>query len=67
LLKKYPRERYHLVDKLPIWLIEREEDVDRYFYEQLEKCGVDRFDFISSTRSTATSIKSRSNTTSTSG
>ncbi|MBQ3078250.1 MAG: aldo/keto reductase [Clostridia bacterium] len=44
-LAKYPRESYNLVTKLPTWLVESKEDVGRYLDEQLEKCGVDYFDF----------------------
>lgn len=44
-LKKYPRESFYLANKLPVWLLEKPEDVDKYFNEQLEKCQVDYFDF----------------------
>jgi len=44
-LKKYPRESYYLSDKLPTWLIEKEEDVEEYFNEQLRRCNVEYFDF----------------------
>ena len=44
-LSKYPRESYNLVTKLPTWLINGEADIERYFNEQLQKCGVDYFDF----------------------
>lgn len=44
-LKRYPRDSYYLTTKLPIWLVETEEDVDRLFDEQRAKCGVDFFDF----------------------
>lgn len=44
-LKDYPRESYFLADKLPIWEVKTNEDVDRIFHEQLEKCGVEYFDF----------------------
>jgi len=39
-LAKYPRESYYLADKLPIWALNTEEDIDRIFNEQLDKCGV---------------------------
>lgn len=45
ILKEYPRESYYLADKLPIWECETNEDVDRIFHKQLEKCGVEYFDF----------------------
>lgn len=44
-LKKYPRESYYLSDKLPVWRLEKEEDVEEYFNEQLRRCGVEHFDF----------------------
>ncbi|MCD6482147.1 MAG: aldo/keto reductase [Candidatus Izimaplasma sp.] len=45
IIKHYDRETFYLADKLPLWECENEEDIDRIFYEQLEKCGVDYFDF----------------------
>lgn len=45
ILKTYKRESYFLADKLPLWNCETIEDVERIFYEQLDKCGVDYFDF----------------------
>ncbi len=44
-LAKHPRENFFLADKLPTWLCETEADSKRIFEEQLEKCGVDYFDF----------------------
>ena len=44
-LSKYPRESYNLVTKLPTLLINGEADIEHYFNEQLQKCGVDYFDF----------------------
>lgn len=44
-LKKYPRDSYYLADKLPVIRLESEEDVETYFNEQLERCGVEYFDF----------------------
>ncbi|MBR4758758.1 MAG: aldo/keto reductase [Lachnospiraceae bacterium] len=45
LVKRYPREDFMLATKLPAWEIHRAEDVDRIFEEQLERAGVDYFDF----------------------
>ena len=45
ILSKYPRERYYLADKFPGHQIMSEYDVKGIFEEQLEKCGVDYFDF----------------------
>lgn len=44
-LTRHPRERYLLADKLPCWLVKTPEDAQRIFEEQLERCGVDYFDF----------------------
>jgi predicted aldo/keto reductase-like oxidoreductase len=44
-LAKYPRESFKLASKMPMWLLKTEEDVDRLFQEQLERCRVDYFDF----------------------
>ncbi len=44
-LKKYPRESFKLATKLPSWLLNTEEDVERLFHEQLKKCQVDYFDY----------------------
>jgi predicted aldo/keto reductase-like oxidoreductase len=39
------RDTFYLADKLPIWDCKTKEDVNRIFHEQLEKCGVEYFDF----------------------
>lgn len=44
-LKKYPRESFYLTNKMPIWMCETPEDVDRIFQDQLDKCQVNYFDF----------------------
>ncbi len=45
IIKDYDREKFYLADKLPIWEVKSVEDVSRLFHEQLEKTGVDYFDF----------------------
>ncbi len=45
LVKRYPREEFMLATKLPAWEIKKQEDVERIFNEQLERAGVDYFDF----------------------
>ncbi len=45
LSKRHPRESFYLADKLPTWLCKSESDVIKIFEEQLEKCGVEHFDF----------------------
>ena len=45
LVKRYPRESFLLADKLPTMQLKSIEDNKRIFDEQLEKCGVDYFDY----------------------
>lgn len=45
LLKKYPRDSYYLATKYPGHHIAKSYDPEATFEEQLEKCGVDYFDF----------------------
>lgn len=44
-LKKYPRDTYFLADKLPIWMCKKPSDMEKIFNKQLERTGVDYFDF----------------------
>lgn len=44
-LKKYPRDSYFLADKLPIWMCPRKSDMQKIFKKQLERTGIDKFDF----------------------
>lgn len=45
LVDRYPRDRFTLADKLPVVSLKCQEDVERIFQEQLEKCGVTYFDY----------------------
>lgn len=45
ILSKYPRESYYLTDKMPLWVTNKVEDVEKVFNEQLERCQTDYFDF----------------------
>ena len=45
LTQRYKREQYLLADKMPMYLVEKEEDYSRFFAEQLQRCGVEYFDF----------------------
>ena len=45
IVKRYPRESFKLATKLPGWELKTEADRDRIFNEQLERAGVDYFDF----------------------
>lgn len=44
-LNKYDRDTYYLATKLPVWLVEKEEDVRRIFEEQLERLEKEYVDF----------------------
>ncbi len=44
-LKKYDRSSFYLATKLPVWLVNTVEDVDKYFEEQLSKLQTDYIDF----------------------
>ncbi len=44
-VERYPREDFTVATKLPIFSVEKPEDMEKFFNEQLEKCGVDYFDY----------------------
>jgi hypothetical protein len=44
-VKRYPREAFTVTSKLPVWAIKEEGDFERIFNEQLERCGVEYFDY----------------------
>ena len=44
-VKRYPRETFTVTSKMPVWAIKDEGDLERIFNEQLEKCGVEYFDY----------------------
>ena len=44
-VKRYPREAFTVTDKMPMYLVNREEDLERIFDEQLDRCGVEYFDY----------------------
>ena len=45
LVERYPREAFLLADKMPLSHLKQPEDMDPIFQEQLEKCGVEYFDY----------------------
>ncbi len=45
LVKRYPREAFQVATKLPVWEMRSAEDKDRIFQEQLDRAGVDYFDY----------------------
>lgn len=44
-LAKYPRESFYLADKMPIWKVEKPEELDIVLSEQLQRTGVSYFDY----------------------
>lgn len=44
-LSKYPREKFYLADKFPGYDLSNMDKVEEIFEKQLEKCGVEYFDF----------------------
>ena len=45
LVERYPRESFIIADKLPVYTITKEEELEPIFNEQLERCGVEYFDY----------------------
>ncbi|MDR1001839.1 MAG: aldo/keto reductase [Oscillospiraceae bacterium] len=43
---RYPRESFAIADKLPIFSMNSADDYQRYFDEELSRCGVEYFDYI---------------------
>ena len=44
-VKRYPRDAYTIADKMPVYYCNEAADYDKYFAEQLERCGVEYFDY----------------------
>ncbi len=44
-LKRYPRDRWYIADKFPGYDLANMDRIEQIFEEQLERCGVDYFDF----------------------
>lgn len=44
-VKRHPRNRYTITDKLPMFMIKNAEQMPAIFDEQLERCGVSYFDY----------------------
>ena len=42
---RYPRESFLLADKMPTFSVFKSEDYERIFNEQIERCGVEYFDY----------------------
>ena len=43
--KRYPRDAYTITDKLSLFVVDKAEELEDYFNGQLERCGVDYFDY----------------------
>lgn len=44
-VERYPRDSFKISDKLPLFSITKESQLEPIFQEQLERCGVDYFDY----------------------
>ncbi len=44
-LSKYPRQSYYLADKLPIWEVKEQGDLEKIFNTSLQRLGTDYIDF----------------------
>ncbi len=44
-VKRYSRESFTVTDKMPCWEVSTKEDLERIFDEQLQRCGVEYFDY----------------------
>jgi predicted aldo/keto reductase-like oxidoreductase len=45
LVSRYPRNSFQLATKMPVWILNKTSDMERIFNEQLQRAGVDYFDF----------------------
>ena len=43
--KRYPREKFQVTSKMPVWELKQESDLERIFEEQLKKCNIEYFDY----------------------
>jgi predicted aldo/keto reductase-like oxidoreductase len=44
-LRRYPRDSYFVADKLPLWIVKEEADLEKLFNTSLERIGTDYIDF----------------------
>lgn len=45
LVKRYPRDAFTITSKMPLAIVEKKEDLETIFADQLEKIGIDHFDY----------------------
>jgi predicted aldo/keto reductase-like oxidoreductase len=43
--RRKERDAFTIADKMPVWLVKETADYQKYFDEQLERCGVEYFDY----------------------
>ena len=43
--KRYPRNAYTITDKLPLYLLRKEEEMEQIFQQQLNRLGLDFIDY----------------------
>lgn len=43
--KRYPRDSYTITNKLTFFIVQKAEELEGFFQGQLERCGVDYFDY----------------------
>ena len=43
--KRYPRNAYTITNKLSLFMVQKAEELENFFAGQLERCGVDYFDY----------------------
>ena len=44
-VKRYPRDSFTITDKMPMYAVHTADDLPKIFNEQLERCGVEYFDY----------------------
>lgn len=44
-LDRHPRDTFTIADKMPTWLVKEQGDYQKFFDEQLVRCGVEYFDY----------------------
>ena len=44
-VKRYPRDSFTITDKMPMYAVNTTDDLPKIFNEQLERCGVEYFDY----------------------
>jgi len=42
---RYPRDSFQVASKLPLWMCEKSEDMQKYFDESCQRAGIDFYDF----------------------